>query len=67
MELRTKEKRKRRASVMKPQMIAGFNSHKRKSMKKLTAEGAGLLPLNMLAADFLTKEASEFCINFEVV
>lgn len=52
---------------MKPQMIAGFNSHKRKSMKKLTAEGAGLLPLNMLAADFLTKEASEFCINFEVV
>lgn len=41
--------------------IESCNGNRKEIKKKLTA---GLFPLNMLAADFLTKDASEFCIKF---
>lgn len=41
--------------------IESCNGNRKEIKKKLTA---GLFPLNMLAADFLTKDASAFCIKF---
>jgi hypothetical protein len=39
---------------------------KQNRIKKLTAAGRGLLPLSMLAADFLTNEPSEVCVNLNI-
>lgn len=42
-----------------------MNKHVYK-IQKLTAAETGLFPLSMLAADFLTNELSEACINWNI-